>query len=92
MTLTQDEEQSIICKTLSTSLPIPYITNKEIEVGKHYIYHDILNTKNRIVLCINVDDSNSCFVRCLSNGDVIHIPYCQKYSYITDTLVPISIS
>lgn len=90
--MSEDEEKSIVQKVLeNVTADTQWVTNTGLIAGGHYIYHDILFRRNRIVQCSERDESHSSFLKCVYTGEIIHVPYCQKHSYIFDTFLPISL-
>lgn len=90
--MSEDEERSFVQKVLeNVTEETRWVTNVDLSPGSHYIYHDILFRRNRIVQCAECDESHSSFLRCVYTGEIIHVPYCEKHSYISDTFLPINL-
>lgn len=66
-----------------------YVTNKEIRKGSFYIYWDVLNNENIIIQCMEISDTQSSFVKSVTNGEIIHIPFCDNHDYVFDRLIPL---
>lgn len=85
--LDQENEQFFIRSALSVP-DLKYVRAYEILLDSHYIVHDLVYGKNRIVKCIQYLN-NGFFMQSLSTGDVLYIPFDREHEYVNDTLVPI---